>query len=67
MAYIQDKKFTETRMRIMHLCLTLSPGKAISGFDVMAIFASACAALTLPTSVLSAASGNNAYMIIQMF
>ena len=36
---------------------TLSPGNAISGLDVMAIFARACAALTFPASVLSVASG----------
>lgn len=39
------------------LLLTLSPGKAISGLDVMVIFARACAALILPISVLSDASG----------
>lgn len=37
--------------------LTLSPGKAISGLDVIVIFAKACAALIFPTSVLSEASG----------
>lgn len=51
----------------MHHCLTRSPGKAISGFEVMAIFASACAALILPTSVLSDASGSNAWMTVKMF
>lgn len=37
--------------------LTLSPGKAISGLDVIVIFARACAALTLPTSVFSDVKG----------
>lgn len=63
----QGQKDSKTGVRIMHLCLTLSPGKAISGFEVMVILASACAALILPTSVLSDASGNNACMIIKMF
>lgn len=37
--------------------LTLSPGNAISGLDVIVIFARACAALTLPTSVFSEVNG----------
>ena len=39
------------------LLLTRSPGKAISGLDVMVILARACADLTFPTTVLSDASG----------
>lgn len=42
---------------LQHAILTRSPGKAISGLDVMVIFAKACAALILPTPVLSDASG----------
>lgn len=43
--------------------LTLSPGKAISGLDVIVILAKACAALTLPTSVFSAVNGIKACVV----
>lgn len=41
----------------MCVVLTLSPGKAIWGLDVMVIFARACPALILPMSVFSDARG----------
>lgn len=44
-------------MSLQDSVLTLSPGKAISGLEVMHIFAKACAALILPMSVLSDANG----------
>lgn len=47
---------------IKNAFLTLSPGKAISGFDVIVIFARACAAFTLPTSVFSDVNGIKAYV-----
>lgn len=50
-------KFFLMRVFFNNAVLTLSPGKAISGLDVIVIFDRACAALTLPTSVFSEVNG----------